>query len=708
MMKLCFVLSALLAMLAAPAAGSMTCNLAGVPLQVSAEGLAEPVGEILLQCSGGPPNSTLTGSFQIFLNMKVANGLAEDGTYTGMTLAQEFPGSIFLTLPAMIRPLGESILFEQFQIPINGQGFFSIKFGGIRANAISTTQAFLQFTGNQQLLINNFNSAVTVARAQTTVYATHVGAEAAGLGPMLPSTPDFNSMIVAHVPMATTRITEGWANAFVPRKGYDSNGTRIMIRLSGVPEGARIFAPDAIAGTGALQPTQSGDMGSYPASGLYVFTPTGSLLLSRIRSTNPDGSGGFANYYPVLGTQSLANVREVEPVDGTPYLVYETMDANPAQRESAQIPIWIVLPSDRFATPSVVRQTISLAPLSNQPGSVANAPIPRYRAAPVESDCSILGDCAAPYFPKMTVTPPEVTEFTAPAGSGNIAVYFLLHNTGAGLLEWRVSARYRGSATGWLSVSPDAGFNNRTVRFDLFPAALTPGRYEGEIIVQQVGAPTGGNAQTVIPVVLNVTEALPPPIPLPSITDILDAANRWPMPEAPGSLVVITGVNFGENTSVTIGGSVARIVLRSDTEMLVEVPLGLPAGPAEVIPANSGRPGPSRMLDLVLVAPATLFVLNSDDERNSEEHAAETGKLIQVYMTGIRGAAQPLSVKIHDRYLDVESSPTDQPGVDLVKFTVPGDFPTMPSVVVVCAAPASGGEASCSHPKDIWVKAAAE
>ncbi len=702
-------LCALFAMLALPAAASMQCNLTGVPLQVSAEGLAEPVGEILLQCGGGPPNSFLTGSFRIFLNRKVANALAVDGSYTGITLAQEFPGSIFITQSSTVRPLADSILIENFQILLNAQGFFSIKFGGIRAETSTTTQAYLQFSGNQQLVLTSSNQIVTVALAQKTLLATHTGAAAAGLGPVLPAAPDFNAMIVARVPMATTRVTEGWAHAFIPRKGENSNGTRIMIRLSGVPEGARMFSPDAIAGSGTFQPTQSGDMGSYPVSGLYGFTSTGSLLLSRVRLTQPDGSGGFPAFYPnFVGAQSLAAVSEADVARGTPYLVYETMDSNPSQRESAQIPIWILLPSDKHVTPSVVRQTLSLAPLSDQAGSVAGAPIPRYRPAAIESDCAVLSDCSAPYFPKMTVTPPEVTEFTAPAGSGNISSYFLLHNTGSSLLEWRVSARYRGTATSWLTVSPDSGFNNRTIRFDLLPAALTVGRYEGEIVVQQVGSPTGVNSEVVIPVFLNVSPALPPPIPLPSITSIVDAANRWPMPEAPGSLIVITGVNFGENTSVTIGGKLARIVLLASTEMLVEIPLGLPTGRVDVIPANSGRPGPASALDIVPVAPATLFVLNSDDEQNSEAVPAAAGKPIQFFMSGIRGAAQPLSLKIHDRYLEAEFTPTDQPGVDLVKFTVPEDFPTMPSVVVICALPAGGGEAACSHPKDIWVQVAAQ
>ncbi len=516
-------------------------------------------------------------------------------------------------------------------------------------------------------------------------------------------------MINARVPMATTRLTEGWANGFVPRSGSNSNGTRIMIRLSGVPEGARVFAPDGITGTGSFQPTQSGGMGSYPASGVYTATSTGSLLLARVRAVNPDGSGGYPGLYPSYqGALLLTSVAEADSARGTQFLVYETMDANTAKQESAQIPIWIALPSDRFVPPSVVRQTLSLAPLSNEGGSIDFAPVPRYRPAAVATDCTLIGDCAAPYFPKLAVTGPEVSEFTAPAGSRFIQSDFRVNNTGGGLLEWRVTARYRGAGAGWIDIQATTGFESQTIRFNVWPTALTPGRYEGEIVVQQVGSPAGPNSEVLLPIALNVTPAAPPAIPLPSITAIADAANRWPLPAAPGSLIIITGMNFGDNTSFTIGGKLARIVLAGPGEMLVEVPLDVAAGRVDVIPANSGRPGPAVALDIVAVAPSTLFVLNSDDENNSEVRPAGAGKTIQVYLTGVAGAAQPLNVKIHDRALNVEVQAGGQPGVSVVKFTVPADLPAMQTAVVVCAAPAAGGAASCSHPKDIWIQAAAE
>ena len=89
MMKHSLGFFALFAMMAVPASADMQCNLTGVPLQVSSEGLAEPLGAILLQCGGGPPNGVLTGSFQIFISRRVANSLTETGNYLGITLSQE-------------------------------------------------------------------------------------------------------------------------------------------------------------------------------------------------------------------------------------------------------------------------------------------------------------------------------------------------------------------------------------------------------------------------------------------------------------------------------------------------------------------------------------------------------------------------------------------------------------------------------------------
>jgi uncharacterized protein (TIGR03437 family) len=211
----------------------------------------------------------------------------------------------------------------------------------------------------------------------------------------------------------------------------------------------------------------------------------------------------------------------------------------------------------------------------------------------------------------------------------------------------------------------------------------------------------------VVPVVLEVSTALPPPVPVPVIREVVSAATRWGMPAAPGSLITLLGSNFEERTTVTIGGKTAQVVLAGPEEMTVEVPPETLPGGAVVIATTLDRVSQGSWIDIVPVSPGTMAVLNGNGEPNLPDRQAEAGKQLDIFVTGIRLAQQPVTVKIQDRYLDAVPSASGQVGVDKVSITVPDDFPTMPSAVLVCAQ-YEGAEPVCSHPKDIWIKAAGQ
>ena len=67
------------------------------------------------------------------------------------------------------------------------------------------------------------------------------------------------------------RITGLWrdcrkrfAGAFQNKDTTTDSGTRVLVRYSNVPAGARIFVPDVIAGSSAVEPTSGGDLGLPP------------------------------------------------------------------------------------------------------------------------------------------------------------------------------------------------------------------------------------------------------------------------------------------------------------------------------------------------------------------------------------------------------------------------------------------------------------
>src|SRR6185312_10194476 len=49
------------------------CQVTSAPVQVRAEGLAERVGDIFLQCSGATPGSVFNGNLTIFLPVSITN-----------------------------------------------------------------------------------------------------------------------------------------------------------------------------------------------------------------------------------------------------------------------------------------------------------------------------------------------------------------------------------------------------------------------------------------------------------------------------------------------------------------------------------------------------------------------------------------------------------------------------------------------------------
>jgi uncharacterized protein (TIGR03437 family) len=701
----------LLLFVVSPLFASLPCTLTAVPLQVSAEGLAEPIGDILLRCTGGVPGANITGSLQVSVSRLVANTVNEDGALQGATLSLEGPTG-FTPLPAGVRLLNNNVLFENILFPLDSQGIFHLRISGIRAAAViaGQTQAALQFSGNEQLLVQT--PTITVARSQPSLTAALAPATAAGSGPAVPESLDFNSMLASGAPVAASRLTEGYAAAFTIRQPGTTNGMRFLIRLSPLPTGARIFAADAVAGSNADTPTISGTLGGTPSPGLYNPLTGSSLLLGRVRGAAPDGSGGSLAFTPGLGPQPLSTVGEAESGQDGAYLVYEVLDANPSVMETAQVPFWLFLPTDQSSSFAIVRQTLNLAPVSEQAGSVPGAPIPRYAPLRVPTDCVLLGDCRADYFPYMAISAPNSTSWTAPSGGPAQTGSVLVHNNGGGLLEWQASVRYIDS-TGWLTISPESGVNNGTVRYDVNPAHLAPGEYHALIEFQRVGTPLNMAQQISVGIQLVVTDALPPPPPLqplPTIADIVSPGSRWGMPFAPGSLAVLLGTDLSESTTVTVGGLPARLVLATAGELTIEIPPEAPiAAATRVVATNGTRAGQPYLIDLVPVSPDTLFVLNSDDEVNTEDRPVEAGATLQLFSTGTRAAAQPLSIKIHERFLDAQSEILEQPGVELVKITVPADFPTMPSEVRVCAKPATDtatAEPVCGNPKAIWIKAA--
>jgi hypothetical protein len=543
---------------------------------------------------------------------------------------------------------------------------------------------------------------VNVAHGVAGLAGSVAGVVAAGCGLREPpAVLDFANFIALGAPETGVRVTEMYATAFERRGGSASatNGTRIRVKLTGVPAGARLFAPDAIAGSNAAVPTAASAMGISTSAGVYTPEGTHTLLLGRVNAPLSDGSGGVLAAARPSALTLLSSAGEVTVTNGTAYLVYEVLDASETEMESAQIPVWLCLSTTYQVAATRISTTINLAPLSTLEGAVAAAPIPRYREATVGSDCELLSDCSAGYWPSL-IASGSPASFTLPSNGGTRTGYVSVRNSGGGILDWQAKVSYR-SATGWITTYSTIGSGNSTFRYDVSSKNLGIGHYEADLVFQQVNSPNGVNTSKTITVSLDVTAA-PVVDPTPVIDSIVSPDTGWNMPAAPGSIVLVRGSNLTASTVFTVGGKTALVTAVGTSDVTLEIPSDAAPGGQNVVATNGTSVGRAYYFTIQSVAPAVILMLNDDGSRNADGEPMPTGGTIQLYTTGIRQASA-VELRLHDRVLTPSIEATTGVGVDLLKASVPADLPTMQTALQVCGK-TSAGDTYCSHPKNVWLR----
>jgi uncharacterized protein (TIGR03437 family) len=538
-------------------------------------------------------------------------------------------------------------------------------------------------------------------------------------GSALPSTIGFSSLYTFGTRFASTRVTEGFPDAFQPKTPTSDTGDRIIARYSHFPPGARLFVPTIVAGSDALQPTAAGDLGGTPSLGAYA-PGSGSLLLALVNGTDANGAGGTLSYTPgPPGSATVASdaVGEVRLINGSGVAVYEVVDSNPNVRESAQFPTFIGLPPITDGSTPVASEQVSFAPVSTLFAAATTDPVPRFVGNPPPSDCSSLGDCNANFFPALSVFASQPLQFTALAASAPQTKTVQVNNKGGGVLSWTAST-LNGNAVNWLTISPGSGVNGGTVLVTVIPQNVGPGVYSATLIID--GGPQAGS-QT-LPITFTVT-AFPPPNPTPTPTPtpapstvVLQSVTNAARPDstavAPASLAVIKGSHLkGATVSVTFDGTSAAMLSGDDTTITVQLPAALTPGLASqlqvTVDGNKSAPLAVPISDL---APAIFpnGILNEDDSVNSPSNAATVGTPLQIFSTGLIPAVLvPITVKLHDRSLTpVFAGPAPgQMGVNQVNVVIPSDLPAMTTQISVCGyGMLNPSQAICSQAIDVTLQ----
>src|ERR1051326_1664636 len=291
------------------------CVTSAKPLILRSEGLAERVGEIVYDCSG-QPGTQVTANLTLSLNVNMTNRLSSGNTLTGIILTIDTGSGPQAQpiLPVLMSP--GALVFNGLSFTLSQRGTAQLVVADIRANP---TQAganvpLLAFLGVSHTSLALTSATVNVGNPQRGLFSSLSSRiVCTQAGSPLPDTISFSNLVTGHTEFASTRITEGFADALQPRGGYANlnadSGERIIVRYSGFPQGARLFVPDFIAGSDAVQPTAGGDFGLPASGGAFAASASGSLLLARVDGSDVNGARGGVVFNPAIFGEGSARFR---------------------------------------------------------------------------------------------------------------------------------------------------------------------------------------------------------------------------------------------------------------------------------------------------------------------------------------------------------------------------------------------------------------
>jgi uncharacterized protein (TIGR03437 family) len=676
-----------------------TCAVFAAPTIVHSEGLAERVGDIVLQCSG-TPGAVVTGSVNVSLPVSITNRVNAGGYSTDASLSiNTGAGNVPSGVSGLVT--NQSISFSGFQFTFPASGAASLVIDDLRANVnqlgLQQQAQIYAYLGGSLALQNNV---LAVAFAQQGLLATSMDSAVTCTGSPTPASVNLSNLFAAGTSVQTTRVTEGFPASFQPKDATSDTGTRFLLSYSGIPAGAAIYVPDAVAGSGAAVPTAGGDLGTHAATGQYI-PGSHTLLLVRVLNADATGAGGTFVALPApngSGALVLNGANPVPLTNGAGYAVYEVVDANPSATESAQIPNFFAIPAN--SPPSTSNGSLSLAPVSTVGSASTSAPIPRFVAVTPPSDCTAVGDCNASYYPQLQVTATSM-QATAVAGGKKVGVgNITIRDTRGGVLDWSASVTYT-NGTGWVSFTQPFGVDGALIQVYADPSALTPGTYQATVLID--AGPIAGSQS--IPLTLAVTA----PTPAVVISGITNAADFHPGPVAPGSLATVWGSHLaGQNVSVTLNGMAAKLLYTGAQQINLLIPAALSGQSSArvVATADSASSAPFTM-PLAAAAPAifTPGVLNQDNTVNSTANPAPLGSVLQIFLTGMPGSGAVATVTIQNRNLVplYAGAAPGLLGLEQVNVAVPADLLGATSNLTICVMGA-GNQQYCSQPESIALK----
>jgi hypothetical protein len=401
---------------------------AGSPL-IRSEGIAEIVGDIVLNCSGNVPTGGIQANIRVQLNTNITSNVLSGSTLDAVLLVDELASNAtpwrgrYPTFPDYRQNIFQGTRISDTEVEFNGvvlsasgssAGIQQIRIKNVRANAsaLGTNNGVIfaivnitGFSGTTAVPVNNAVLRVADTRPGL-IFNTR-----ATSGSTTDTAVGFRSCVQPGTNTVRLIFTEGFASSFrigynsaadhtVPNAdygdesgfnpgAYDSanttligasligvanQGTRLFARLSGIPSGIELRQPGVIPGS------------SVGGS----ISPSGSLAVTAI--SGPDSAG--------LGSTSTSDPRTV-PSSGR--IAYEVTTANTtsvSQVESVIVDLRIVYGTfdspnspPNGPWPASVTAKGSFAPLSTVFTANADAKEPRFVDNAVDKPLFTIGAC---------------------------------------------------------------------------------------------------------------------------------------------------------------------------------------------------------------------------------------------------------------------------------------------------------------------------
>jgi len=355
-------------------AQSFTCvATAAVPPVLRAEGLAESVGDLVLDCTG-----TGTGGnadFTLFVNTSVTSRLLASPTSEALLMINEPPpGSQVLNTNIFQgrSNSGNSILWQNIPVnPPGAGGHLIFRITNVRVNASGVSvpgqiQGLISASGSILIPINNPTQVLAFTQAGGNSFsvtssrfdqekAPGVGGNPTGLTlTFREGFPNaFKKKIEGtdqEVPGFIYSTESGFTSSVTGNAGRADTGTRLIARFAGVPAGVTLSVPSEVAGS----------------------VPGSTAVLVSVTDLN--GIGGSAESpIPPPGIVTLAA--------GTGAATWEITNASPLGIEEFSIPVTVsYTPNPGAGIPGLGTAIVStdFAPISTVTTASSTAPLPRF------------------------------------------------------------------------------------------------------------------------------------------------------------------------------------------------------------------------------------------------------------------------------------------------------------------------------------------